>query len=77
MPEEIHYEKVTKVDVDQECLSFGEHDMFKRSREAGPRASIAQWGLDVRHNQDDCDHFITGGFSEEGRESIYLKCTSP
>ncbi|TFK96266.1 hypothetical protein BDV98DRAFT_608376 [Pterulicium gracile] len=60
MPEEIRYEKVTKVDVDQECLSFGEYDMFERSRKMGPRAAISQWGLDVHHNQDDLDHFIPG-----------------
>ncbi|TFK95574.1 hypothetical protein BDV98DRAFT_577533 [Pterulicium gracile] len=66
MPEEIRYEKLTKVDVDQECLSFGEYDMFKRSRKMGPRAAISQWGLDVHHNQDDLDHFIVGGFLDEG-----------
>lgn len=66
MPAEIRYEKVLKVDLDQECLSFGEYSMFRRARDKGPRASLSQWRLDVHHKQDNWDHFIVGGFSAEG-----------
>lgn len=32
-----------------------EERLFKRSRAAGPRASLDQWGLDKGHHQEDWD----------------------